>query len=149
MASSLVQASPPVARTPKIKSLILLKSSARNLAFAAICISRSCPALRRARSNASCNSPTVSQSTSKRPIPSASPKLSLKEKPLEINKAERRELLRIPGIGPKHADAILQVRRTSKLRDLTALRKLGIVVARAAPFLLLNGRRPESQLVLF
>jgi len=74
---------------------------------------------------------------------------NLTQKPLEINKAERRELLRIPGIGPKHADTIIQARRTSKLRDLTALRKLGIVVARAAPFILLDGRRSETQLVLF
>ena len=87
------------------------------------------------------------------PLPT-DPKLAwaqqhLKEKPLEINKAERRELLRIPGIGPKHADAILQARRASKFRDLTALRKLGIVVARAEPFLLFDGRRPESQLAMF
>jgi predicted DNA-binding helix-hairpin-helix protein len=74
---------------------------------------------------------------------------NLKEKPLEINKAGRQELLRIPGIGPKYADTIIQTRRTNKFRDLTALRKLGIVVARAAPFLLLDGRRPESQLILF
>jgi len=87
------------------------------------------------------------------PLPT-DPKLAwaqqnLKEKPLEINKADRHELLRIPGIGPKNADAILQARRTSKLRDLNALRKLGIIVARAAPFLLLDGRRPASQLVMF
>ncbi len=87
------------------------------------------------------------------PLPT-DPKLAwarqnLKGKPLEINKAERRELLRIPGIGLKHADAILQARRTRKLRDLTALRKLGIVVARVAPFVLLDGRRAESQLVMF
>ncbi|WKZ48688.1 MAG: radical SAM protein [Anaerolineales bacterium] len=75
--------------------------------------------------------------------------MNLKEKPLEINKAEKRDLLRIPGIGPKSAEAILQARRASKLRDLTALRKLGIVVARAAPFLLLDGRRPASQLAMF
>jgi predicted DNA-binding helix-hairpin-helix protein len=87
------------------------------------------------------------------PLPT-DPKLAwaqqnLKEKPLEINKAERRELLRIPGIGLKGADAILQARRAGKLRDVTALRKLGVVVARAAPFLLLDGKRPESQLALF
>ena len=74
---------------------------------------------------------------------------NLKESPIEINKAERRELLRIPGIGPKHADAILQARRAGRLRGLTALRKLGIVVARAAPFLLFDGRRAESQLAMF
>jgi predicted DNA-binding helix-hairpin-helix protein len=75
--------------------------------------------------------------------------MNLKEKPLEINKAERRELLRIPGIGLKGADAILQARCAGKLRDLTALRKLGIVVARAAPFLLLDGKKPASQLAMF
>lgn len=87
------------------------------------------------------------------PLPT-DPKLAwaqqnLKEKPLEINKAERPELLRIPGIGPKNADAIIQARRASKLRDLTALRKLGVVVSRVAPFVLLDGRRAESQLALF
>ncbi|MEP7134283.1 MAG: radical SAM protein [Chloroflexota bacterium] len=87
------------------------------------------------------------------PLPT-DPKLAwaqqnLKGKPLEINKAGRLELLRIPGIGPKHADTIIQARRTNKLRDLAALRKLGVVVARAAPFLLLDGRRPASQLAMF
>jgi len=74
---------------------------------------------------------------------------NLQGKPLEINKAERRELLRIPGIGPKGADAILRARRVSKLRDLTTLRKLGIFTTRIAPFVLLDGRRAESQLVMF
>jgi len=87
------------------------------------------------------------------PLPT-DPKLAwaqrnLKEKPLEINKAERRELLRIPGIGPKNADAILAARRAGKLRDLTALRRLGIVIARVAPFVLLDGRRADQQLVMF
>jgi predicted DNA-binding helix-hairpin-helix protein len=74
---------------------------------------------------------------------------NLKERPLEINRAERRDLLRIPGIGPKGADAILRARRAGKLRDLAALRKLGIVPPRAAPFVLLDGRRADKQLVLF
>ena len=87
------------------------------------------------------------------PLPT-DPKLAwaqqnLKEKPLEINKAERRDLLRIPGIGPRGAEAILRARRTSKLRDLTSLRKLGIVVTRVAPFVLLDGKRVESQLKMF
>ncbi len=74
---------------------------------------------------------------------------NLQGKPLEINKAERRELLRIPGIGPKGADAILRARRAGKLKDLAALKKLGIVTARAAPFVVLDGRRPERQSVMF
>ena len=87
------------------------------------------------------------------PLPT-DPKLAwaqqnLNERPLEINRAERRELLRIPGIGPKGADAILRARRAGKLRDLTALRKLGIIVKRVAPFVLLDGRRVESQLTMF
>jgi predicted DNA-binding helix-hairpin-helix protein len=87
------------------------------------------------------------------PLPT-DPKLAwaeqnLKEKPLEINRAGRHELLRIPGIGPKSVDAILNARHTQKFRDLTALRKMGIIVARAAPFLLLDGRRPETQLAMF
>ena len=87
------------------------------------------------------------------PLPT-DPKLAwaqsnLSGKPVEINQAEKRDLVRVPGIGLRGAEAILSARRTGKLRDLTSLRKLGIVVARAAPFLLLDGRRPESQLVMF
>lgn len=87
------------------------------------------------------------------PLPT-DPKLAwaqqnLREKPLEINKAQRHELLRIPGIGPRSVEQILRARRTQKFRDLTALRKMGIIVARAAPFLLLDGRRTETQMAMF
>jgi len=74
---------------------------------------------------------------------------NLQGKPLEINKAERRDLLRIPGIGPRGADAILRARRIEKLRDLTTLRKLGVVVTRIAPYVLLDGRRADTQLRMF
>ena len=74
---------------------------------------------------------------------------NLKGRPLEINQAERRELLRVPGIGPKGADAILRARRAGTLRDLTSLKKLGIVTARVAPFILLDGRRAERQMTMF
>jgi predicted DNA-binding helix-hairpin-helix protein len=87
------------------------------------------------------------------PLP-ADPKLAwaqlnLAERPLEINRAEKSQLLRVPGIGLKGAEAILIARRSGRLRDLASLRKLGIIVARAAPFLLLDGRRPASQLAMF
>ena len=49
--------------------------------------------------------------------------LNLKEKPIEINRAERRDLIRIPGIGPKGAEAILRARRTNKLNDLSCIAK--------------------------
>ena len=75
-------------------------------------------------------------------------KQNLQGQPIEINKADRSELLRIPGIGPKGANAILRARQQQKVRDLTSLRKLGIVTKRVAPFVLLDGRRADTQLQL-
>ena len=87
------------------------------------------------------------------PLPT-DPKLAwaqanLTENPLEINRAERGELLRVPGIGLKGAEAILQARRQDKLRDLSVLKKLGIIAERAAPYLLMDGQRAPLQLALF
>ncbi|MEW6028570.1 MAG: radical SAM protein [Chloroflexota bacterium] len=84
----------------------------------------------------------------------ADPKLAwaqtnLIHRPIEINRAERRDLLRVPGIGPKGVEAILRARRQGKLRDLSALRTLGILTERAAPFVLLDGHSPPQQLNLF
>jgi predicted DNA-binding helix-hairpin-helix protein len=73
----------------------------------------------------------------------------LVEQPMEINRAERGELLRIPGIGLKGVETILRLRRQARIRDLSVLRKLGVRVDRAAPFLLLDGRRTTYQPVLF
>jgi predicted DNA-binding helix-hairpin-helix protein len=67
--------------------------------------------------------------------------------PVEINRASRKELLRIPGIGPKSADTILSARRIHRLKDLSALGKMGILAKKASPFILLDGKRPERQLV--
>jgi predicted DNA-binding helix-hairpin-helix protein len=75
--------------------------------------------------------------------------LNLIEHPVEVNKAAKRELLRVPGIGLKGANAILHARRQNKLRDLSALKKVGIIAERAAPYLLLDGRRAPLQMVLF
>ncbi len=72
----------------------------------------------------------------------------LADKPIEINKAERRELIRIPGIGLKGADAILNARSINRLRDLSSLKKLGIIAERAAPYLLFNGHRAAIQMKL-
>jgi predicted DNA-binding helix-hairpin-helix protein len=74
---------------------------------------------------------------------------SLASTPLEVNRAEKGQLIRIPGIGPKGAEAILAARRTGKLRDLSTLKKLGIIAERAAPYLLLDGQRAAQQLALF
>jgi predicted DNA-binding helix-hairpin-helix protein len=69
--------------------------------------------------------------------------------PVEVHRAERHELLRVPGIGPKGADAILRARRHGIFRDLGDLQRLGVLANRAAPFILLNGKSPVQQLRLF
>ena len=69
--------------------------------------------------------------------------------PLELNKATRAQLLRVPGIGPRSAERILRLRRHSPLRDVSQLQACGIRVERCAPFVLLDGRRPSAQLPLF
>jgi predicted DNA-binding helix-hairpin-helix protein len=74
---------------------------------------------------------------------------NLQHTPIEINRAPKNMLLRIPGIGPKSADRIIQVRREQHLRDLSVLKKMGIHTHKAAPFMLLDGHRPEMQLRLF
>jgi predicted DNA-binding helix-hairpin-helix protein len=74
---------------------------------------------------------------------------NLTDHPIEINKAEKRELIRIPGIGLKGADAILKARRINQLRDISALKKLGVIAERAAPYLLFDGRQTARQMELF
>lgn len=74
---------------------------------------------------------------------------NLCDSPIEINRAERNSLLRIPGIGPKSAETILRARRLEKIRDITALKKMGISAERAAPYLLFNGRKASYQPALF
>jgi predicted DNA-binding helix-hairpin-helix protein len=70
--------------------------------------------------------------------------------PLDVMRAERADLLRIPGIGPKGADAIMAARRTTNLNDISQLRKLGIrAPEQAAPYILLDGHQPPTQLSLF
>jgi len=75
--------------------------------------------------------------------------INLIHTPIEVNRAEKRDLIKIPGIGLKGAEAILSARRLNRLHDLSALKKLGVIAERAAPYILLNGRRPASQLTLF
>ena len=72
----------------------------------------------------------------------------LADAPVEINRADRETLLRVPGIGVKSADRIIAARRDGALRDLSHLRQLHIPAARAAPFILLAGKRPAHQLPL-
>ena len=71
---------------------------------------------------------------------------NLSHSPVEINRADLRELIRIPGIGPKGARAILDARRKGRLHELRELRAYGVQTGRAAPYVLLDGHRPPQQL---
>jgi len=68
--------------------------------------------------------------------------------PVEVNRASLSELLRVPGIGPVSARAIVKARRQGALRELGDLRKLGARADRAAPYVVLAGRRPPWQMSL-
>lgn len=69
--------------------------------------------------------------------------------PVEVNRASRAELLRVPGIGPKSADAILTLRNKQTFTDLEHLRQAGVRdVEKAGAFVLLNGRMAARQLPL-
>ena len=62
--------------------------------------------------------------------------------PMDVNHAERDQLLRVPGVGPKSAERIVRNRSGHSIdtwRDLTAM---GVVRKRAWPFLAFPGHRP-------
>jgi predicted DNA-binding helix-hairpin-helix protein len=60
--------------------------------------------------------------------------------PVEVNRAPRWELLRVPGIGPITARRIIKQRRESRIRSIRELYRLGGVGKRATPYVLLDGR---------
>lgn len=61
--------------------------------------------------------------------------------PVELRSASREELLRVPGVGPLAAQRIVAARRTTAIRGLADLRKMGVVTAWAQGFLSIGGRR--------
>jgi predicted DNA-binding helix-hairpin-helix protein len=69
--------------------------------------------------------------------------------PVEVNRASRHELLRVPGLGPRSVARLLAWRRQGTVRDLAELRKAGAVTERAAAYILLDGKRPPHQLPLW
>ncbi len=75
--------------------------------------------------------------------------MNLRENPVELNRAERQELLRVPGIGPISAQTIIQSRRQGILRDIADLQAIGVQTKNLKPFVLLDGRRPNYQLPLW
>ena len=63
----------------------------------------------------------------------------LEEFPVEVNRADYKMLLRVPGIGYKSAVRIVKARRLGML-DFADLKKIGVVLKRALYFITCNGR---------
>jgi predicted DNA-binding helix-hairpin-helix protein len=61
--------------------------------------------------------------------------------PLEVASAPYELLVRVPGLGPQAARALVDLRRSCAIRDLADLRRIGVDTVRAAYFLALRGRR--------
>jgi predicted DNA-binding helix-hairpin-helix protein len=73
---------------------------------------------------------------------------TLLHKPIEVNTANRQQLMMVPGIGPKGAEAIMRARKIHKLASLDDLHKLGIVAKRSAPYVLIDGKMAAFQMSL-
>lgn len=61
--------------------------------------------------------------------------------PVNVNSANREELLLVPGIGPVSANRIIRSRPISSEKELM---RMGIVLSRARPYIEINGRRQTS-----
>ncbi len=59
--------------------------------------------------------------------------------PVEINRADYRTILRVPGIGVRSAQRIVRARRNGSL-NFDHLKKIGVVLKRALYFITCNGR---------
>lgn len=65
--------------------------------------------------------------------------------PIEINRASKEELLRVPGIGKISCQRIINERKRGRLLRLEDLKKLGVVVSRARNFITLAGKTYTSK----
>ncbi|BBO82524.1 hypothetical protein DSCO28_30900 [Desulfosarcina ovata subsp. sediminis] len=84
-------------------------------------------------------------------IPSAAPNLDLTMDPkdafarrhpqlfpVDVNSADRKMILRVPGIGIRSANCIVDLRRRGRIR-FEHLKQMGVVVTRALPFIRCDG----------
>jgi predicted DNA-binding helix-hairpin-helix protein len=62
--------------------------------------------------------------------------------PVEINRKNKEELLRVPGIGEKSVSRI--IKKKDRFHNLEELKEVGVVTTRAAPFILINGKSPVT-----
>ncbi len=72
-------------------------------------------------------------------------RINLAEQPLDINRVDFQQLIRIPGIGKNSAHKILNERGINGIRKSHDLKRLGISLKRCSPFILIQGKQPEFQ----
>jgi predicted DNA-binding helix-hairpin-helix protein len=63
--------------------------------------------------------------------------------PLDVNRATREELLRVPGLGRKAVDRIVAARRHASIR-YADLARLHVPRSKALPFIVLADHRPRG-----
>jgi predicted DNA-binding helix-hairpin-helix protein len=66
--------------------------------------------------------------------------------PVDVNKADRETLLRVPGIGVRNAQRILKLRRHRAIR-LNDLKRLRVPLKRAQPFIITSDHNPALSLL--
>ena len=65
--------------------------------------------------------------------------------PLDVNEAGYKELLRCPGVGEVSAKRICNLRKiNNKIKSYKDLSRLGVVLKRAKPFLIIDGRKQTN-----
>ncbi|MFQ5821479.1 MAG: putative DNA modification/repair radical SAM protein [Candidatus Heimdallarchaeota archaeon] len=67
------------------------------------------------------------------------------DRPIDINDGTYNELLKVPGIGPKSASRINRLQETGvKIKSYEQLKRIGVVLRRASPFIVVNGKFQET-----
>lgn len=64
--------------------------------------------------------------------------------PVEVNRASYEQLLRVPGIGPKSARKILEIRRQYRIKSPIELKNMGISLKRSQSFITISGKSYDS-----
>jgi len=81
-------------------------------------------------------------------LANADPKMAIArefvDEPLDPNTAAFRELLRVPGIGPRSAERIVTYRKRQPIAAKAELAAMGVRIKSASPFLKINGWRDTT-----
>lgn len=67
--------------------------------------------------------------------------------PVEINKGDFYQLIRVPGIGIISAKKIIEIRKYCKINSPEILKKIGVRLNKALPFILLNGKKIKEKII--